>query len=173
MRGQRTDRTATVIIAGHATDPRTEHETLRFCVGLADRYAGEPMLSALLGTYASRLGDRAAALDLFEKGYGDFVVEPYTITLEYSPTVFPNRIPQPATGRPVHANLAGFLTSCLYGLTGLRLHDGEPSCWFERPVVLPEGWDAIDVDRLWMRRSRYGLRAEHGADRAYLRQPDH
>src|SRR6266487_1702111 len=117
------------------TDARTERETLRFYVALADRYAGEPMLSALLGTYAARLGDRAAALDLFEKGYGDFVVEPYTITTEYSPTAFPD---QPRAG-PFTANLGGFLTSCLYGLTGLRLHDGDPPSWFERRIVLPAG----------------------------------
>jgi len=128
-------------------------------VALADRYAGEPMLSALLG-------DRAAALDLFEKGYGDFVVEPYTITTEYSPTAFPD---QPRAG-PFTANLGGFLTSCLYGLTGLRLHDGDPPSWFERRIVLPAGWDAIDVDRLWVRRQPCGLRAEHDAERASLRQ---
>ena len=152
---------------GYPVDPRTERDTLRFYVGLADRYAGEPMLSALLGTYAARLGDRAAALDMFEKGYADFVVEPYTTTVEFSPTAFPN---QPQAG-PFTANLAGFLTSCLYGLTGLRLHDGDPASWFERPVVLPQSWDAIDVDRLWVRRGQSGLRAEHGAERARLRQP--
>jgi hypothetical protein len=151
---------------GYPTDPRTERETLRFYVDLADRYAGQPMLSAMLGTYAARLGDRAAARDLFEKGYGDFVVEPYTITTEYSPTAFPN---QPLAG-PFTANLGGFLTSCLYGLTGLRLHDGEPASWFERRVVLPAGWDAIEANRLWMRRQPYGLRAEHNHERAQLRQ---
>jgi len=151
---------------GYPADARTERETLRFYVGLADQYAGEPMLSALLGAYACRLGDRAAALDLFEKGYGEFVVQPYAITTEYSPTKFPN---QPMAG-PFTANIGGFLTSCLYGLTGLRLHHGDPESWFERPVMLPEGWDAIDVERLWMRREPRGLRAEHGAQQARLRK---
>jgi hypothetical protein len=149
---------------GYRVDQRTERATLRFYVGLADRYAGEPMLSAVLGTYAAWLGDRSAALDLFEKGYGDFVVEPYTITTEYSPTAYPN---QPRAG-PFTANLGGFLTSCLYGLTGLRLSAGEPPDWFERRVVLPTGWDAIEVGRVWARRQPCALRAEHGAERARL-----
>ncbi len=151
---------------GYQTDSRIERETLRFYVALADRYAGEPMLSAMLGTYAARVGDRAAALDLFEKGYSNFVVEPFAITAEFSPSVFPN---QPLAG-PFTANLGGFLSSCLYGLTGLRLHDGSPSSWCERPVVLPTGWDAITVDRLWARHQPHRLQAEHAAQRASLQQ---
>ena len=146
------------------TDTDTERATLQFYVDLADRYAGQPMLSALLGVYAARIGDRARALDLFEKGYGDFVVEPYNITLEYSPTVFPDH---PRAG-PFTANLAGFLTSCLYGLTGLRLHPGDPETWFERPIVLPEGWDAIHVDRIWAHRQPKAMHAHHGDNRAHL-----
>ena len=146
------------------TDPDTERATLQFYVDLADRYAGQPMLSALLGVYAARIGDRARALDLFEKGYGDFVVEPYSITLEYSPTVFPDH---PRAG-PFTANLAGFLTSCLYGLTGLRLHAGDPKTWFERRIVLPDGWDAIHVDRIWAHRQPKAMHAHHGDDRAHL-----
>ncbi|MEN3305210.1 MAG: hypothetical protein V7603_1412 [Micromonosporaceae bacterium] len=150
---------------GYPVDPRTERDTLRFYLGLADRYAGAPMLSALLGTYATRVGDRAAALELFERGYGDFVVEPYTITVEYSPRAYPN---QPLAG-PFTANLGGFLTSCLYGLTGLRLHPGDPPSWFERKITLPAGWDAVEVERVWARRRPCGLSAEHGQERARLR----
>ena len=110
------------------------------------------------------LFNRARALDLFEKGYGDFVVEPYSITLEYSPTVFPDH---PRAG-PFTANLAGFLTSCLYGLTGLRLHAGEPETWFERRIVLPDGWDAVHVDRIWAHRQPKAMHAHHGDDRGHL-----
>jgi protein-glucosylgalactosylhydroxylysine glucosidase len=150
---------------GYPVDPETERNTLRFYVSLADRYAGAPMLSALLGAYASRVGDRAAALDLFEQGYGDFVIEPYTITAEYSPSRFPN---QPRAG-PFTANIGGFLTSCLYGLTGLRLHQGAPECWCERPIVLPAGWDAVEVERIWVRGRPVSIHAEHGATQAILR----
>jgi hypothetical protein len=153
---------------GFSTDPATERRTLQFYLHLADRYAGEPMLSAMLGVYAARLGDRAASLDLFEKGYAEFVIEPYTITTEYSPTVFPDQ----TRAGPFTANLGGFLTSCLYGLTGLRLHAGEPASWFERKIILPNGWDGIHVDRIWVRGQPMALRASQGDDGGHLTPSD-
>jgi hypothetical protein len=149
------------------TDRQTERATLDFYLRTAHRYAGEPMLSALLGVYGAWQGDRHAALDLFEKGYAEFVVEPYTITTEYSPVAFPDH---PRAG-PFTANLGGFLTSCLYGLTGLRLHAGDPASWFEREIVLPAGWDAIDAGRIWVRGRPMALHAGHGDDRGRLVPP--
>jgi hypothetical protein len=149
---------------GFRTDPDTERRTLQFYLRLADRYAGEPMLSAMLGVYAARLGDRAAALDLFEKGYAEFIIEPYTITTEYSPTAFPDQ----SRAGPFTANLAGFLTSCLYGLTGLRLHAGDPASWFEQKIILPDGWDGIHVDRIWAHGQPVALHAIQGEDRGHF-----
>jgi protein-glucosylgalactosylhydroxylysine glucosidase len=146
------------------TDPDTERATLDFYVRLAAKYAGQPMLSALLGVFAARIGDRAASLDLFEKGYADFVIEPFTITTEYSPNVYPEH----QRAGPFTANLGGFLTSCLYGLTGLRLHSGEPAAWFERKVVLPEGWDAIHVDRVFARGHARMMHAAHGDEHGHF-----
>jgi hypothetical protein len=164
FKGETPDAAAGLFPLGFPTDPDTERATFQYYLRLADRYAGEPMLSAILGVYAARLGDRAASLDLFEKGYADFVIEPYTITTEYSPTVFPD---EPRAG-PFTANLGGFLTSCLYGLTGMRLHGGDPTSWFERQVVLPEGWDAIHVDRIWAHGQPMTLHAAQGDSRGHL-----
>jgi hypothetical protein len=122
------------------------------------------MLSALLGTYAARLGDRAGALHWFEKGYADFIEDPFTETNEFSRKRFPEK---PRTG-PFMANLGGFLMSCLYGMTGLQLGQEEPAEWCRRPVVLPEGWDAIEVDRLFVRGRSARLEAQHGAARPRL-----
>jgi protein-glucosylgalactosylhydroxylysine glucosidase len=163
-KGETPEASAALFPLGFHTDPDTERHTLQFYLRLADKYAGAPMLSAMLGVYAARLGDRSASLDMFEKGYADFIVDPYTITTEYEPTAYPD---MPRAG-PFTANLAGFLTGCLYGLTGLHLHSGEPASWFQRNVTLPEGWEAIDVDRIWVRSRPAALHAEHGADRARL-----
>lgn len=149
---------------GWTTDPETERRTLAYYLRLADKYAGTPMLSSMLGVYGAWLGDRACSLDMFEKGYGQFVIDPYTITTEFAPSVFPE---QPVAG-PFTANLGGFLTSCLYGLPGLRLSAGEPAAWAKRRVVLPEGWDAIEVERIWVHGRPASLRAVHGAERATL-----
>jgi hypothetical protein len=148
----------------YAVEGPTERRSIEFYLGRVDEFVGYPMLSALLGTYAARLGDRAGALHWFEKGYADFSEDPFTETNEFSRKRFPEK---PRTG-PFMANLGGFLMSCLYGLTGLQLSSAEPSEWFTRPVVLPEGWDAIEVDRLYVRGRAARLEAPHGAARATL-----
>jgi trehalose/maltose hydrolase-like predicted phosphorylase len=148
----------------YAVEARTERSTIQFYLERVGEFVGYPMLSALLGTYAARLGDRAGALHWFEKGYADFSEDPFTETNEFSRKRFPEK---PRTG-PFMANLGGFLMSCLYGLTGLQLSSAEPSEWFTRPVVLPEGWDAIEVDRLYVRGRAARLEARHGAARATL-----
>ena len=144
--------------------PEVERATFEFYLGLADDYVGSPMLSALLGVYAARLGDRERSLELFERGYADFVVPPFSVTTEYARDVFPE---QPVAG-PFDANLGGFLTSCLDGLAGLRIADGEPETWCARTVTLPSGWDAIEVKRLWARGTQATLRAQNGDERAAL-----
>jgi protein-glucosylgalactosylhydroxylysine glucosidase len=147
---------------GYRADSEVERRTIDYYLTRASEYVGAPMLSALLGVYAARTGDRARSLDLFERGYADFIVEPYTITAEYSPAVYPDR---PVAG-PFAANMGGFLSACLYGLPGVHLKPGAPASWFERPVVLPQGWDAIHVERGWVHGQPTRLVAEHGAQRA-------
>ena len=70
----------------------------------------------------------------------------WRVTNEFS-TRFPDR---PRAG-PLMANVGGFLTSCLYGLPGLVLQAGDPQHWARRPVVMPELWDGVEVDRIWVR----------------------
>jgi trehalose/maltose hydrolase-like predicted phosphorylase len=149
-------------------DPEIERRTLKYYLGFAHKYAGAPMLSSMLGVYAARVGDRDAALELFERGYADFVIDPYRITTEWSPKVYPDR---PAAG-PFTANLGGFLMACVYGLPGIRLKQGPPVSWCERPVVMPRGWDGVHVERIWARDISSKLTAEHGADRARI-TPDY
>ena len=122
------------------------------------------MLSALLGVYAAWMGDRAGARRWFEQGYLDFLQDPYTEANEFSRTKHPDK---PRVG-PFMANLGGFLMSCLYGLTGLQLSAGEPGEWFTRPVILPEGWESIEVDTLYVRGKTARLIARQGEQRAHL-----
>ncbi|MEV1290283.1 hypothetical protein [Micromonospora sp. NPDC049679] len=147
-------------------DPETERRTLEYHLGSADRYVGAPMLSALLGVYAARLGDRERAAELFEKGYAQFVIEPFAMTTEFSPVIFPDK-PRPV---PFTANLGGFLSSLLYGLTGLRLHSGDPAAWCKRPITMPKDWEGIRVDRIWVRGSNASLTAMHGDSRARIEE---
>jgi protein-glucosylgalactosylhydroxylysine glucosidase len=152
------------LFQGFETDSQTERRTLEYYLASAQRYAGQPMLSSMLGVIAARVGDRDAAQDLFERGYADFVIDPFRITAEFSPKVYPER----TIAGPFTANLAGFLTGCLYGLTGVRPNPGPPESWCTRPVTMPRGWDGVHLDRLWVRGRSASLTAEHGAECAHL-----
>jgi hypothetical protein len=99
-----------------------------------------------------------------EDGYGRFCVGRFEQTLEYRADVFPE---QPQAG-PFFANLGGFLMGLVLGFPGLFPDSGEPGNWARRPVVLPKGWSAIEVDRLWISGREFRLSAKQGAKRAVL-----
>lgn len=143
-------------------DSETERATLACSLELAPHYIGAPMLSTLYAVFAAWIGDRKRSLELFEQGYAAFVQPPFCTTGE-----MPANSDQPHSG-PFFANLGGFLMDLLYGLPGLRLGPGEPASWCSRPVVLPEGWDALEVERIWVRGQPAHLLARQGAERASI-----
>jgi trehalose/maltose hydrolase-like predicted phosphorylase len=137
--------------------------TLGFYLTMADEYLGSPMLSALYGVWAARAGDRRQALRLLEEGYGKFVTARFRQTLEYRTDRFPE---QPMAG-PFFANIGGFLMSLILGFPHLQPDGGPPEGWVRCPTVLPDGWKAIEIDRLWIRGRPMRLVAPHG-ERARL-----
>jgi trehalose/maltose hydrolase-like predicted phosphorylase len=143
---------------GFALAPDEEQATLRLYLDQADRYLGSPMLSALYGAWAARTGDRALSLKLFDEGYAQFESGRFSQILEYRPDRFPE---QPRAG-PFFANMGGFLSSLLLGLPRLEPDEGAPEGWGRAPVVLPAGWEAIEIDRLWVRDRPMRLVARHG-----------
>jgi len=145
-------------------DAETMQKTLTFYLGLWRDYVGSPMLPALYGTWAAWAGDRALSLKLLEEGYGLYQYGRFQQTLEY-------RVDLPSEGvasGPFFANMGGFLTGLMFGFPGIKVGPGEPESWPSRPVVLPQGWEAIECDRLWIRGRPARLVARHGADRAEL-----
>jgi trehalose/maltose hydrolase-like predicted phosphorylase len=149
---------------GYVTGSAVERATIENYLRVADDYLGSPMLSALYGVWAAWAGDRARSLQLFERGFKRFTADRFLQTLEYDFSVFP----QEGRAGPFFANLSGFLQGCLFGLSGIRPDGGDPSEWPRRPVILPSGWEAIEVDRVWVHGRPARLVARHGADRAEL-----
>lgn len=149
---------------GYRASARQELATYRYAAHeQAPLYVGAPMLSALLPVYAARGGDPALARELLEKGYGDFINEPFL-----EPDEYPRSRTDRPRASPMFANLSGFLTSMLFGFTGVQLGPGQPDSWAERPVRLPAGWRAIHVERVWARGAHHLLEARAGATRATI-----
>jgi trehalose/maltose hydrolase-like predicted phosphorylase len=152
----------------YQADPELERATIADQLARVGPFVGMPMLSAPLGYYAARLGDRRLSAELFQAGYGDFVDGPFLVGQEFSRTRFPENPP----AGPLFANLGGFLSSLMVGLTGLRIGPGDPAGWAEREVVMPDGWDGVELERVWLRGRPARITATHGAERAAVHYLD-
>lgn len=141
-----------------------KRKTLDFFLVHWEDYVGAPMLPALYGVWACMAGDRQLALKLFEEGYAAYDHPRFHQCLEYR-TDHPDS--EVAAG-PFFANLGGLLLGMIFGYAGLEVDDGDPAGWARRPVVLPAGWEAIEVERLWVRDRPARLIARHGEARATL-----
>jgi len=137
--------------------------TVKYHMEHARTYLGMPLLSALLGVFAARRGERELAAELFAEGIFPFVIDPFMMFTEVS-----GRIARGRRTAPFLTNAASFLMACLYGLTGLQLDSGDPQDWARHPITLPEGWDAIEVERIWVRGKPMRLTARHGDKKAKL-----
>jgi hypothetical protein len=93
-----------------------------------------------------------------EEGYGRFITGRFLQTLEYRPDKFPE---QPMAG-PFFANMGGFVLSVLLGFPRLVPGSGDPESWAQGEAVLPAGWKAIEVERIWLRGRPARLVAAHG-----------
>ncbi|HET9344448.1 MAG TPA: hypothetical protein VFO05_02000 [Candidatus Limnocylindrales bacterium] len=163
-KGGTPDAAAGLFPVGYRVPPDVEEATFRFAVeDQAPRYVGTPMLSAFLPTYAARAGLPSLAAELLERGYADFINEPFLETDEFSRTD-----PSKPRAGPMFANIGAYLSTVLFGFTGLRLGSGDPADWAERRVSLPSGWRAIRVERLMVRGHERSLVARAGARRASL-----
>lgn len=141
-----------------------QRKTLAFYLARWKDYVGAPMLPALYPVWAAMAGDRDLALTLFEQGYAAYDHPRFHQCLEYRTDHKDSQTP----AGPFFANLGGMLLGLIYGFAGLQVDDGDPAAWPRLPVVLPSGWEAIEVERLWVRGRPARLIARHGAERATL-----
>jgi protein-glucosylgalactosylhydroxylysine glucosidase len=55
---------------------------------------------------------------------------------------------------PFYANLSGLVVACTFGLGHVRLSPNAPTIWCQLgPVVMPQGWDGVEIERIWARAS--------------------
>jgi len=145
-------------------DDETQLKTLSFWLERWQGFVGKPMMPALYATWACWAGARDLALTLLDEGYGRYLYPRFSQTLEYRL----DKEPGGTAAGPFFANIGGFLSGLIFGMPGLCIDEGDPAQWPRRPVVLPAGWDAIEVERLWVRGRPMRLMAKQGDDRATL-----
>lgn len=123
-----------------------------------------PMLSGFLGIFPAWMGDREMSLRFFEKGCEPFLREPYMTSLEWVARdgSEPDNMPTPfLTGR------GALLAGVMLGLTRLNLLQDEDK-WLEGPITLPQGWDAIVLERVYLKGRAARITARHGAAHAEI-----
>jgi hypothetical protein len=118
------------------------------------------MLSPLFGVHTARLGERELALEMLGCGVGDYVVEQFLQMDEFSCTYTQAK-------RKVGPYLAQTgAVNFLMGFPGLQLSSDAPEKWGRFPVVLPQGWISIEVERLLAQERPYCMTASQGDERA-------
>jgi hypothetical protein len=159
---------ATETLAGfypqtHRESASCESATLRHYLERGQKALGMPMLPPLYAVHAARLGDRELSLEMLERGIADYVIEPFFQLDEFGDTKTRNK----NKVGPYLAHIGAFVMNLLIGFPGLQLsHNLED--WAQFPVVLPQGWDAIEVEQLYIHGGTAHLLAKQGTAKATL-----
>ncbi|MCD6369538.1 MAG: glycoside hydrolase family 65 protein [Thermoproteales archaeon] len=138
-----------------------ERATLRWYLKRVGTYAGGPMFPPLLCVHAARLGDRALTTKLWEEGWKYYWKEPFGQFKEFKGM-------KNAEGTVYLAVPGGLLNAVMIGLSGLIIGPDEPRDWCKKRIVLPDGWQEIEISQIWVRGKKVSLRAKHGAAHAEI-----
>lgn len=86
---------------------------------------------------AAFLGERGEAASLYRESWQNVWVEPYGMIKEAPHEDYACFL----------TNFGSLLQTAMFGFTGIRVtHPG----WAKYPATLPEGWESIEIDRIWM-----------------------
>jgi hypothetical protein len=146
---------------GYTHTRQIDENTIRFYIdhGLEDSLV-YPMLSGFLGVFPARIGDRQLSRRYFDEGNIPFFTEPYWMSTELSSKFqnwpLDNRITYFITGR------GSLMTGLLMGLTRMDIWQEDFENWFTGPIVMPEGWDGIVLEKVYLKGRPARITAKHG-----------
>ncbi len=161
---------------GYKHNEKVDAATKEFYVNLAHTFIGQPMMSSFFGVFAARMGDRKLSRELFDSGNLNFIKDTFMQFTEFAPhiqgwskTLHSNLAYSPSwTRTPFVTQAGGLLTGLLLGLPGIQIGSGELEQWCQHPVAMPEGWDGIEVERVWLKNKPVHLIARHGDKKATI-----
>jgi protein-glucosylgalactosylhydroxylysine glucosidase len=153
---------------GYTHTQQIDENTIRFLIdhGMEDNLV-YPMMSGFLGVFPSRVGDRKLSRKFFDEGNIPFFTEPYWMSYEMS-SKFHNfdRMDKPVTyfitGR------GSLMTGLLMGLTRLDIWQDDMEKWFAGPIVMPDGWDGIVLEKVYLKGKAARITAMHNATKAEI-----
>eukprot|EP01045_Picozoa_sp_COSAG04_P010307 COSAG04_NODE_627_length_11777_cov_62.455557_2_plen_763_part_00 len=109
---------------------------------------------------AAHFGNRSTALELWRRMPTHFMRGPWALFCEYDCRW---------AGSIYLTTAASVLQSTMFGVVGLRpwslatnLSDASPDSFVHFEARLPEGWDAVEIGRVFLSGRPYSVRAEHG-----------
>jgi len=154
---------------GYSYSRQVDENTMMFYIehGLR-RYLSLPMLSGFLGVIPAYLGDRKLAREFFEEGNLRFFIEPYLMCTERALTGdYYKRVPDAITTTFLTGR-GSMIAGLMMGLSRIDLWKEDLDDWFSGPIVMPEGWDGIVMEKVYLRGRPARITAMHGAPRAQV-----
>jgi protein-glucosylgalactosylhydroxylysine glucosidase len=98
---------------------------------------------------AAAMGDRASAGRLFRDSWSADMLAPFGMMREAAPQ----------THGCFLTNEGSLLRTAMFGFTGLRINEGD---WNKYEAALPETWQSIEIERVYVRGERKRIVARHG-----------
>jgi protein-glucosylgalactosylhydroxylysine glucosidase len=152
---------------GYTHTQQIGENTIRFLIdhGLENGLV-YPMLSGFLGVFPAWIGDRELSRKYFDEGNLLFFVEPYKMCTEWSSN-------SPYFKQYADAPITFFLTGrgslmagLMMGLTKMDIWQENFEDWFSGPIVMPEGWEGVVLEKVYLKGKPARITAIHGAPRA-------
>ncbi len=145
-------------------DDDVREATVRYNIQHAHTYLGMPMNSANFSVWACRAGEREKAIEFLEAGMMSRLEQPYWQLVESTKFPFAGSRTQTLFVTACGA----YLTALMQGLTGLFFGDADPKTWARHPITLPAGWEAIEIEQIWVQGNSMRLTARQGDPHARL-----
>ena len=119
--------------------------------GIAFPIAAEAALVAAMG-------DRTRAGNLFRDSWLTFLLPPFQMTMEASQEMHGNFL----------TNQGSLLRTAMFGFTGIRISEGP---WNKYEAALPETWQSIEIERVYIQGKKKRIVARHGAKAEIIDAP--
>jgi trehalose/maltose hydrolase-like predicted phosphorylase len=152
---------------GYSHSKTVDENTFRFFIEHdLQRYLAYPMPCGFLGVVPSRLGNRQLSRKYFDEGALQFFVEPFMLSIEAGAILYKNILDKLTTvfltGR------GSLMTGLLMGLTRLDIWQEDFENWFAGPIVMPEGWEGIVLEKVYLKGKCARITAMHGDSKAKI-----